>query len=124
MINELRRSADAHEAGQIWQIDGSYDQLQSDILTDNPGPEFDKLKIALEFWAGWIDSRNHDWKFYEGIKAPDWPQLARLIVNDLTADRETVDERVRRHFDYRIREERPGILQRLAALLRRVDDKD
>lgn len=118
LTSELWRSADAHEMGQIWEIDGSYDQLEQEILTDHPEPNFDKLKIALEFWAGWIDSRNHDWKFYEGIEASDWPKLARVIVNDLKADRETVDERVTRHFDYRIREVSPGIWKRLAKFVK------
>jgi hypothetical protein len=117
LINELVRSSDAQEAGQIWQIDGSYDQLEGEILTGNPDPEFDKLKIALEFWAGWLDARNHDWRYYEGIHASDWPKLAKLIADDLRADRETVDERITRHFDYRCREERPGIGKRLARLL-------
>lgn len=117
LIDELLHSEDAHDAGQIWSIDGSYDQLEEDVLVDNPGSEFDKLKIALEFWAGWIDARNHDWKYYEGIKASDCPQLARLIVQDLKADRETVDERIRRHFDYRYREDKPWIWERLWAVL-------
>lgn len=119
LISELSRSADSHEMGQVWEIDGSYDQLEQDVLTDNSDAIFDKLKIAVEFWAGWIDSRNHDWKFYEGIKASDWPTLARIIVDDLRADRETLDERVTRHFDYRNREEGPGIWERLARFVRR-----
>lgn len=122
LIDELVRSVEAQEAGKIWEIDGSLDQLEEEILTHNPEPEFDKLKIAIEFWSGWIDSRNHSWKFYEGIKASDWPQLARLIVDDLRADREPDDGRIKRHFDYRNRVERPGVLQRLAGLLRRKTD--
>jgi len=124
LINELTRSAEAHEAGQIWQIDGAVDELEAAILIDNDEPEFDKLKIALEFWSGWIDSRNHDWLFYKGIDASDWPQLAKLIVNDLRADRETTDERVREHFDYRVRTKRPGYFERLARLFRRKNDEE
>jgi hypothetical protein len=117
LIDELTHSADAHDAGRVWDIDGLYDQLEGEVLRDDPGREFDKLTIALEFWAGWIDARNHAWKFYEGIEVSDWPRLARLIVEDLRADRETVDERVKRHFDYRCRAERPGVWGRLVGLL-------
>jgi hypothetical protein len=124
LIDELLQSADAHEAGNIWQIDGSCEQLEEMLLTNNPEPEFDKLKIALEFWNGWIDSRNHDWMFYEGIEESDWPKLARLIVDDLKMERETADERVRSHFDYRISETKPGIWERLAGLVRSKGDKE
>lgn len=116
LIDELLRSADAQESGRIQEIDGSFDQLEECIL-NNPDPEFDRLRTAPEFWAGWIDAGNHDWLFYEGIEASDWPRLARLIAEDLKADRETSDERIKKHFDYRLREKRTGIWKCLARML-------
>ncbi len=113
LIDELTHSALAHEAGDIWNIDGSYNELEGQILIGDHGPEFDKFVIALEFWSGWIDARNHEWKYYEGIEPSDWPHLARSIANNLSADRETDDERIKVHFDYRNRRHQKGILQRL-----------
>lgn len=121
LIEELLRSAEMHEAGQIWEIDGSWELLEGDVLKPDTGPDFDKLIIAFEFWSGWIDSRNHDWLYYEGIKMDDWPRLARQIVDDLNADRETVEERITRHFDYRNRVKGSGVWSRLAGLLKRKE---
>ena len=116
VIEELLRSAAAHEAGNIWQIDGSYDEMQSRILSED-APEFEKLSIAVEFWGGWIDARNHDWMYYKGIGALDWPKLARQIAADLGADMYTEDERIREHFDPRYRVETPGVWERLKKYL-------
>ncbi|HXV97351.1 MAG TPA: hypothetical protein VEC93_02940 [Anaerolineae bacterium] len=110
MIDALLRSASKHEAGLFVEIDYSYDTLDSE-LPRNDKPEFDKLFIALNFWDGWIDARNHDWKYYEGIRAEDWPRLARNIVADLDADQEITDELIRSHFDFRSRIKHPGILK-------------
>jgi hypothetical protein len=37
----------------------------------------------LNFWDGWQDARNHDWRFYKGIDASDWSILARIIIRNL-----------------------------------------
>ena len=41
-------------------------------IRQTAGPEFNKLIFAHEFWAGWLDAREHDWMFYEPIKQADW----------------------------------------------------
>jgi hypothetical protein len=64
-------------------------------------------------YAGWLDSSNHDWKFYEGIKAGDWPRLARLVVADLEADREISDRSVVSHFGQKEQVDGPSLLERL-----------
>jgi hypothetical protein len=112
VIDELLRSAAAHEAKDIWKIDGSCDELEFRIANED-APEFEKLRIALEFWSGWIDARNHDWSYYKGIGATDWPRLARQLAADLAADRYTEDERFREHFDPRYRVEKPSLWRRL-----------
>lgn len=36
--------------------------------------------------------------FYEGIKEADWPELAKIIIADLKADREITNELILEHF--------------------------
>ena len=120
MIKALLQAAAAHEAGRLALIEvPAYDLLDFGLPRD-AGPEFDKLLVALEFWGGWIDSRNHDWQYYDGIGADDWPRLARKIVADLEADREITDGVVLARFVFRVpREGKQGIFQRLAGILHR-----
>jgi hypothetical protein len=116
MISGLLQAASEQEAGRLSEIEQFFDTLDERLPRD-AGPEFDQLFIALNFWDGWIDARNHDWKYYEGIRAEDWPQLAKRIVEDLKADREITDEVVRKHFDFKNQVDEPGILKRLTGSL-------
>ena len=118
MISGLLQAASEQEASRLSEIERSYDTIDANLPRD-AGPEFDKLFIALNFWDGWIDARNHDWQYYEGIRAEDWPQLAKRIVDDLKADREISDELVRKHFDFKNQVNEPGIFKRLAGILLR-----
>lgn len=102
----------AHESGDLRAIDEGYDQLDTELPRD-AGPEFDKLLVALEFWDSWIDASNHDWLYYPGLVAEDWPQLARAIVQDFQQDRDITDERVLEHFDFRRRPPRISLWSRL-----------
>ncbi len=97
MIQGLEAAAQAHEAGNLPAIEEGYDDIDA-VLPRDRGPEFNKLFVALHFWDGWIDARSHEWRYYKGIKAQDWPELARAIVEDLRNDRNITDERVLRHF--------------------------
>jgi hypothetical protein len=96
----LEGAAEAHERGGVAMIDAGYDEIDA-ILPRGAGPEYDKLHIALHFWDGWSDARNHEWRYYEGIDQGDWPILARGIAADLTANREIQERRVLAHFDTR-----------------------
>ena len=121
MIKVLLEAAAAHEAGRLAliEIPASYDLLDFGLPRD-AGPEFDKLLVALEFWGCWIDSRNHNWQYYDGIGVNDWPRLARKIVADLEADREITDGVVLARFVFRVpRAGKLGIFQRLAGILHR-----
>jgi hypothetical protein len=100
MIKGLLQAISAQEAGRLQDIEAPYDTLDAKLPRETE-PEFDKLFIALNFWDGWIDARNHDWQYYEEVRVEDWPRLARSIVADLQADREITDEIVRRRFDLR-----------------------
>lgn len=114
----LERAAEAQEAGNVAGIDTGFDALDED-LPRNQGAEFDKFHIALHFWDGWIDARNHDWQYYEGIGEHDWPQLARALASDLRADREPQERRILQHFDLRHAGTKPSLWDRLTAKLRR-----
>jgi hypothetical protein len=93
-----------------------YDQLDAQ-LPRNAGPDCDKLHVALEFWDGWIDARNHNWLYYPGVAADDWPRLARGIADDLQQDRDITDERVLERFDFRRRAGRSSLRARLKGML-------
>lgn len=113
----LDAAARAQESGDLPAIEADFDQLDSE-LPRGAGPEFDKLHVALKFWDGWIDARNHDWLYYSGIVAEDWPRLARTIVKDLQQDREISDERVLEHFDFRRQPPRSSLWAQLKSLWR------
>ena len=99
------RFADALEAGAASQESGDLSGIQigyeefDGSLPRGMGPELKKLHIALAFWDGWIDARNHDWLYYEALSSADWPELARAIAGRLRANLEMEDARVLRHFD-------------------------
>ncbi len=116
-IASLEAAARAHECADLQAIETGYDQLDAD-LPRNAGPAFAKLHVALEFWDGWIDARNHDWLYYEGLGAGDWPLLARGIVDALRQDRDITDERVLERFDFRRRAARPSLWARLKKVFR------
>jgi hypothetical protein len=111
-IHELTRDAEAHEARRYQDIGAGFDQVDAELPRDE-GPEFDKLFIALDFWDGWIDARNHDWQYYKGIKERDWPRLARTIIKALEADQEITDPLVLSHFDFRNPRQSRGLIRRL-----------
>lgn len=74
------------------------------------------------FWDGWIDARNHDWLYYEGIDKEDWPRHARAVAACLRSGRTPEDSTLRKHFD---RPPRKPILERAAGmLLRRAPDRE
>lgn len=105
----------AQESGDLAAVEAGFEQLDSE-LPRGAGPEFDKLHVALEFWDGWIDARNHDWLYYPGLVAGDWPRLARAIVRDLQQNRDITDERVLERFDFRRRPTRASLWSRLKGL--------
>lgn len=113
----LDAAARAQESGDLAAVENGFDQLDSE-LPRNAGPEFDKLHIVIHFWDGWIDARNHDWLYYDGLTAEDWPILARGIVQDLQQNREITDERVLEHFDFSRQPVRTSLWSRLKNLWR------
>jgi hypothetical protein len=93
----LRRDASFHESGQFDAIGEGYDDAEGELLPLEERRERD-VGIAISFWDGWIDSRNHDWQYYEGITQKDWPILAHMIASALEARDPISDSRVLEHF--------------------------
>jgi hypothetical protein len=116
LIENLTGDAVAHESGRYRNIGSGFDELDANLPRDG-GPEFEQLFIALAFWDGWIDARNHDWQYYDEIGEADWPALARRIVASLASGQEITEPAVLRHFDFRARQPRAGRLKSLLAKL-------
>lgn len=112
LIAELTRDAEAHEADRYLDIGAEFERVDAE-LPRGQGSEFDKFFIAFHFWDGWIDARNHNWQYYEGIEERDWPRLARTIVEALESDQEITDPLVLKHFDFRNRKQSGGVIRRL-----------
>src|SRR5207249_10355862 len=116
-LSGLEAAAQAQESGHLGGVETGYRELDS-VLPRTDDPVYHKLEIALEFWDGWIDARNHDWLYYEGIQREDWPRLARGIVDDLRQDREISDQRVVQRFNWRRRATRPSVWARFRRIFR------
>jgi hypothetical protein len=97
MAAALLDDARAHEAGSYAQIASRYDDIYAEIL-----PLEDRITrrvaIALNFWDGWCDASNHEWRYHPGIGGRDWPVLARHIAENLNHGEEATDPRVLQHF--------------------------
>jgi len=102
LIEHLSRDVALHVAGDYWHVGDNFDDFDAN-LPRNDDPQFKKLHIALNFWDGWQDARNHDWHFYKGISQNDWPQLAKIIIQDIEEE-EITSETILEHFDLKPRE--------------------
>lgn len=100
LVSALRREADAQEQGHPEMVGAAFDEFDVNLPRDS-NPKFDKLHIALNFWDGWADARNHDWQYYEPIREQDWPRLARTIAAQIGADEEVTELMVLDRFDFR-----------------------
>ena len=118
-VDNLLRDAEFHESGYFQRVGENYDEYDAELpRTDDP--RFDKLHIALNFWDGWQDSRNHDWLFYKGIEKDDWPRLARTIIKSITADQDITESLILEHFD--LRQPREGVFSKLRKVFSEKND--
>src|SRR5688572_33351174 len=79
VADALRHDAAAHDAGNVDEVGGSYDDVLSEVLplwNDAGGT----VGAAFKFWDWWIDARSHGWRRPRGIARDDWPRLARHIA--------------------------------------------
>ena len=96
-IRYLTEAIKAHEKGDFLSVGDGFDEY--DRMLPRDGKELNKLLIiTLEFWASWSDTAEHSWKFYPPFKEGDWPQLAKILLEDLKVNREVTNKTLLEHF--------------------------
>jgi len=113
LIEHLTRDIKLHNAGDYSRIGDGFGEFDINLPRD-ADPKFSKLHIALNFWDGWQDSRNHYWEFYQGILQNDWPRLATVIIQNIEEETEITNELILEHFGLRPRE---SIVSKLKKML-------
>ncbi len=88
IVQGLRAAITAHRANRLFDIGEGWDDAASLARDD------DRLSLALSFWEGWADSAEHQWLYYEGMCADDWPRLAEVLIDSLEHNREIVDPKL------------------------------
>ena len=116
LVSHLLQDAAAHESDQFDAIGRRFDWMEHRFPRGTE-PELGRLHIALTFWDGWVHARNHSWP-PGPIGIADWPRLARLVADDLAADREITAEEVVTNFDVVAHPRLDERVQILAARLR------
>lgn len=97
LVLHLRQDAAEHDAERYDSIGRRFDNLEYHFPRGTSA-ELARLHIALTFWDGWIDARNHGWP--DGpIGVGDWPALARDVAADLEAGRDVSNPLVLSRFD-------------------------
>lgn len=119
LVAELLKDAASHEAGRFDEVGRRFDGIERD-LPRGTAPALAKLRVALAFWDGWIDARDHGWQGGGDIPKGEWPMLARRIASDLSSDRDISDARVGARFDASVGGSLGGRMQTLEARLRTV----
>src|SRR3982751_5547022 len=116
LVAHLREDAAAHEAERFDAIARRFDAVER-RFPRGAAPELGRLHVALAFWDGWIDARNHGWPAGPIARAA-WPDLARSVGSDLDADRDGADPLVVARFDLVAHPKLNERVQSLAARLR------
>lgn len=81
VVDGLKAAIAAHEEHRVFNIGDGRDAAAA-INHDDA-----RLSIALNLWEAWSDSATHNWLYYDGMKADDWPRLARLVIEAIEHDR-------------------------------------
>ena len=87
-----------HEQERYAEIATKCDDVHSQ-LSSIMDPWDRRYSIAIDFWDGWGDARNHEWLYYEPIRREDWPRLARHIAAHLRRGEAASDPIVLEQFD-------------------------
>jgi hypothetical protein len=116
LVAHLREDAASHEAERFDAIGRRFDGVERHFPL-GAAPEVDRLHVALAFWDGWIDARNHGWPVGP-IARGEWPELARSVAADLEADRGIAAPLVLARFDLVAHPRLNERVQTLAARLR------
>jgi hypothetical protein len=108
IIRGLKAAIAAHNEHRVFNIgDGRQEAVA--LAHDDA-----RLSVALNLWEGWSDSAAHNWLYYDGMKADDWPRLALLVIDAIANDR-TIDDPKLNTF---ARSRTPSGLSRFLAWLR------
>jgi hypothetical protein len=108
----LLRECELHASGRFDEIGEAWDDTFGEILPimEDPTPT---VSVAFNFWDGWVDASNHDWRNYQGIERDGWPVLAQQLAEALTRGTEVVDPTILKYF-------RPRPRRTLRSLVRAV----
>lgn len=98
LVDQLLRDAMAHDRGRYDEVGRHFQELEH-VLPRGDAPDLGRLRVALTFWDGWIDARNHGFQPGSGIARAEWPVLARTVAADLEGNRDVTDVRVVARFD-------------------------
>lgn len=113
IADELERAAEAPEGPS----DEVFDRLDAHVPRGR-GVEYEKLLAALSLLEGWIDARNHDWRYHAPIQEADWPRMASSLADDLRNNREIGDPQVARMFGgHRVEDQEPAFTDALRRTL-------
>jgi hypothetical protein len=118
LVTHLRQDAAAHEHERYDAIGRRFDDVERHFP---PGttPELGRLHVALAFWDGWIDARNHGWPAGPIARA-EWPGYARGVASDLETGRDVTAAVVRERFDLVAH---PQLNDRVQTLSARLHDR-
>ena len=97
VLDALAREASLHDQGRFAELGASFNELDARIPRRGGAP-FDRLLIALRFLDDWLDASNHNWQYHEPVQRSDWPVLARVLIADISADRDPSHTVILKHF--------------------------
>jgi hypothetical protein len=89
IVRGLQAAIAAHDEHRIFNIGDGRDAAAA-LAHDDA-----RLSVALNLWEGWSDSAAHNWLYYDGMKADDWPRLARLVIDAIEHDRPIDDPKLK-----------------------------
>jgi uncharacterized membrane protein YeaQ/YmgE (transglycosylase-associated protein family) len=102
LVGYLIEDAVAHETGHYAEIGRQLPAIRATVAREDPAWN-PRLRLALRFWLGWTEARDHQWAVRDEEKSlakGDWPRLARAIASDLALDRDTMDPAILTRFAY------------------------
>ena len=116
-IDSIEKALVAHERGDDSSIENGLEEFQGLIPREELAPN-SLLLLTEEFWCGWSSCAEHDWQFFEPLGKDDWPRLARILLDDLTSNREVTDSVLLSEFRVVPKDESGSFLSRLWGRIR------
>jgi hypothetical protein len=111
IVRGLTAAIAAHNEHRVFDIHKGWDEVARPERNDP------RVSIALNFWEGWADSAAHQWLFYDGMRADDWPRLALILIDALEHQRDIVDPKLTQFSQSRLPSGPSRLLARVRALL-------